>query len=246
MRLGVIYKITSPTNKIYIGQSVGFKKRMSNYSCLQFKGQNKLKASIIKHGWKNHTVEIIEEVEQPLLNEREVFWIKEFNTFNTPHGMNLQAGGGGSLGRKLSAESIEKMASKLRGRKPSLEVRIKLSKSQMGRVVSPETRAKIGLKSKGRRHTNETKALMSEKKKGRLPTKAQLDGFQKYLLTNGHPMQGKKQSDEAKLKMSISKKGKPAWNKGVKTGPIGPMSDETKEKLRQAHLSLHLKKKTIK
>lgn len=43
---------------------------------------------------------------------------------------------------------------------------------------------------------------------------------------------GKPKSDETKAKLSAAKKGKPAHNKGVRTGPL---SDETKAKMSQAH-----------
>lgn len=39
-------------------------------------------------------------------------------------------------------------------------------------------------------------------------------------------------SEETKKKMSESKKGKPTWNKGLKTGPL---SEETKDKISKAH-----------
>ena len=39
---------------------------------------------------------------------------------------------------------------------------------------------------------------------------------------------GRKHSDESKLKISNANKGKSAWNKGLKTGPL---SNEHKEKL---------------
>lgn len=67
-----IYKITSPSNKIYVGQSTDLKKREENYKNLRCKGQRKLYNSIKKYGWKNHKFEIIELQEDlNILNEKE-------------------------------------------------------------------------------------------------------------------------------------------------------------------------------
>lgn len=54
-----IYKITSPSNKIYIGQSKNIEKRIKSYKYSLAKGQPRLHNSIKKYGYKNHTFEII-------------------------------------------------------------------------------------------------------------------------------------------------------------------------------------------
>lgn len=45
-----IYKITSPSNKIYIGQSIDIDKRKEYYSKLRCQGQRRLFYSLQKHG----------------------------------------------------------------------------------------------------------------------------------------------------------------------------------------------------
>jgi group I intron endonuclease len=59
-----IYKITSPTNKIYIGQSVDIERRFKEYKRLNCKKQTKLYFSLKKHGVENHVFEILEECSQ--------------------------------------------------------------------------------------------------------------------------------------------------------------------------------------
>jgi group I intron endonuclease len=49
-----VYKITSPTGKIYVGQSVNLEKRKKCYQQLQVKRQPKIYLSLLKHGWENH------------------------------------------------------------------------------------------------------------------------------------------------------------------------------------------------
>jgi hypothetical protein len=54
--------------------------------------------SIKGYGWEAHKLEVIEEIADELLNDREVFWIKELNTFylDNEKGMNMTRGGDGN------------------------------------------------------------------------------------------------------------------------------------------------------
>jgi len=93
---GFIYKITSPTGKIYIGQTFNFERRMSSYRSGDCKNQKILFRSLIKYGFKNHKVEIIDNRDsiKELLN-LEKFYIELFNSYNSENGMNLTRGGDG-------------------------------------------------------------------------------------------------------------------------------------------------------
>lgn len=96
--MGVIYKITNPKGRIYVGKTYCLRKRVSCHKCAAGKGSNiVLHNSIKKYGWENHTLEVIEEVDESLLNEREVFWIKELKTYcyENPGQMNMTLGGQG-------------------------------------------------------------------------------------------------------------------------------------------------------
>ena len=102
-----VYKITSPTNKIYIGQSTNIEKRKKSYSKLKCKDQTKLYSSLIKYGWENHTFEIIEELDsdkatQTNLDKLEIEYIKLYKDINSEL-LNIREGG---LGGKLPKSSI--------------------------------------------------------------------------------------------------------------------------------------------
>lgn len=125
-----IYKITSPSQKVYIGQSVDIAKRKRYYSCLHCKGQPKLYESLNKYGWDAHTFEIIKECSREELNDLEATYIKLYNSFNSTLGMNLESGGK----CKLQSDETKK----------------KRSESLKGRVFTQEWKDKIGEKSKGR------------------------------------------------------------------------------------------------
>ena len=58
-----IYKITSPSGKVYIGQSVNIIKRFYAYRSISTKQQPILHRSFIKYGVENHKFEVIEECE---------------------------------------------------------------------------------------------------------------------------------------------------------------------------------------
>jgi group I intron endonuclease len=72
-----IYKITSPTGKVYIGQSLDIKKRISTYKSSMGHQQPKIHRSFKKYGFDNHVFEIIEECSLGLLDERETFYKKQ-------------------------------------------------------------------------------------------------------------------------------------------------------------------------
>ena len=56
-----IYKITSPSGKIYIGQSINIEKRINSYKYSASIKQRKIYNSIIKYGIEYHDFTIIEE-----------------------------------------------------------------------------------------------------------------------------------------------------------------------------------------
>lgn len=68
-----IYKIVSPSGKVYVGQSVDINTRFSKYRSLYCPGQRRLCASFKKYGVLSHAFEIIEEIsDEALLVERVV------------------------------------------------------------------------------------------------------------------------------------------------------------------------------
>ena len=91
-RLGIIYKITSPSGKVYVGQTIrSFEKRMQEHK-RESSGCTLIKRAIDKYG-DEMKYEIIEEnVPQEQIDEREVYWISHFNSM-APDGYNLTTGG---------------------------------------------------------------------------------------------------------------------------------------------------------
>lgn len=85
-----IYKITSTSGRIYIGQSVDIDRRKGTYKRMEscVKNQVKLYNSIKKYGWNSHLFEILEECAIDLLNERERYW-QEFYNSNSKDNLNI-------------------------------------------------------------------------------------------------------------------------------------------------------------
>ena len=85
-----IYKITSPTGKIYIGQAVNIEKRMNQYSRIyNCKNQVKLFRSLIKYSFSKHIFEVVEECTIEVLNERERHW-QDFYDVLGDRGLNCK------------------------------------------------------------------------------------------------------------------------------------------------------------
>lgn len=75
-----IYKIESPSKRIYVGQSIDIVKRKLQYERgYGVKGQKFLYRSLLKYGWDNHNFEVIEECSIEELNNRERYWQDYYN-----------------------------------------------------------------------------------------------------------------------------------------------------------------------
>lgn len=131
-----IYKITSPSGKIYIGQGVNIEHRWECYKGLHCKTQTKLYNSFLKHGVENHNFEIIHTCKEEELNDLEIYYINFYNTFNTEHGLNLREGG--NSGGRLSDETKKKQSEAKIGKPQSIESVQKRIKSNTGKKRSKE------------------------------------------------------------------------------------------------------------
>jgi len=150
-----IYKITSPSEKIYIGQSVNIRERWRQYKYLNCKGQIGLYNSFLKYGIDRHKFDIICICETEKLNELEKYYIDLFQTFNTKYGLNLRDGGGNN--GILSDETKRKISESESGKIIPEDVRKKISESMTGnknhfygKVHSEYSKKIIGEKSKNR------------------------------------------------------------------------------------------------
>lgn len=103
-----IYKIISPSKRIYVGQSVNIYKRWSLYRILDCKKQTLLYNSLKKYGINKHKFEILEQCSPEELNQKEIYYIELYQCFNSKYGLNLREGGGSS--GKMSNETKRKIS----------------------------------------------------------------------------------------------------------------------------------------
>jgi len=134
----IIYKITNLiTNKSYIGKHIT-KNINDNY---MGSGQV-LKQSFKKHGINNFVKEIIDECEnEEIMNQREIFWISELNTYS-PNGYNINTGGkgGDNFTYNPNKEVIRLKMIEHRRNNPIIftdETRKKMSETRQGKSISP-------------------------------------------------------------------------------------------------------------
>lgn len=247
-----IYKITSPTGKINIGQSIDIENRFSaHYRKYKCKDQTLLYNSLKKHGVENHKFEIIHIVEvseltkseiKGELNRLEVYYIKKFNSFyddNKEFGLNLTRGGDS---RETSEYTKSKISKTLTGRKASEEARenqrnaIKKRGGVWNKGKSGEQHNRYGVK-----QTPEHIEKRTAKNKGR---KMSEESIQKSIET-------RKKNYEEKIKngyMPRSEIRKRKREEKLKYGYVRPkkiISEETRKKQSEARLGKKLSPESI-
>ena len=211
--MAVIYKITSPSGKIYIGQSRNWSVRKNQYKNNRCKGQPKLYNSFKKYGVKAHLIDICfslpNDVSQDVLNEYEIFYWSQY--VETGYVM-LNVKYPGSNGAHSEETKI-----KFKNRVVSEDTKKKISKS-----ISGNNNPMFG--KKGINSPNHGKLLGELNpmfgKRGNLHP---LYGKTKELCANYN----KKQTEEHKLKKAAAIKGSKngMWNKGyLKQGDNNPAS----------------------
>ena len=110
-----IYKITSPSGKIYIGQAVNLRSRYLRYknpNCT--KQQVRLKNSFLKYGFENHQFDIIEYCSEDELNCSERFWQDEFDVLGKD-GLNCVLQECGEKRKEFSEEYRKDKSIKMSG-----------------------------------------------------------------------------------------------------------------------------------
>ena len=171
-----VYKITSPSGKIYIGQSWNIERRFKEYTRKSNKKQTKLYNSFLKHGVETHKFEIIcefpNDIDQKILDNYEIFCYDQYKEGGYLLLNSREAGRGGKLseeakrkiglihkGKKLSKEEIIRREesvkrnggkSGMRGKKHSIESIEKMRENTIGQIHSEETKNKIRISKLGK------------------------------------------------------------------------------------------------
>ena len=132
-----IYKIISPSKKIYIGQSRDIEKRFKQYKSNSCKTQIRLVHSFNKYGVDNHIFEIVEECDIEELNNKERYYQDLYDVIGK-NGLNCIL---------INTNDLPKILSE--------ETRLKLSESRIGYKFSQESKDKMSKSAKGKKHSAE-------------------------------------------------------------------------------------------
>lgn len=200
-----IYKITSPSNRIYVGSTKNITRRFRDYRNLKCQKQRKLYNSFIKHGVENHKFEVITECEEIDLLKLETQFGELYNVLDYKSGLNLQLPKDGDKLGGVSKEVINPgkfkkgIIPKNKGIPRTEEQKKHHSMIMMGRkskrkgIVTNKPAWNRGIPL-----TDEVKKKLSESLKGR-------NAWNKGL----------KCREETKLKLSIANKNQEAVNKKI-------------------------------
>jgi len=201
----IIYRHVSPSGKSYIGLTkysiderlIQHKKAADGFS------QYKFHQAIRKYGIENFNSEILEECDSTIADQREIYWINHYDSFN--NGYNMTNGGyGRNYEWTHSDESKQKMSENMKGREPWNKGKTGVQTAwNKGKNLTDEQK-----KNMGHPHTEETKQKLSEIKIGK-----KLSEDHKNAISEGNKgckngMYGKTHSEETKKKMSENAHGR--------------------------------------
>lgn len=165
---GYIYRITSPSGRIYIGQTRRYiSNRKSSYRRNHCKGQHLLSNSLKKYGFDSHQFDIIETITSEnfmleILNSLEIFYIGLYKSnivqYPKGNGMNMTRGGALSKG-VISAEARERLRVKNTGE----------GNPFYGKKHRDETRELMSLRGKGRKLSKKARENISKGHIGNIP-----------------------------------------------------------------------------
>lgn len=192
---GIIYKYTSPADKIYIGQTTDERRRRKTFFNLNKSyGGAKIDRARLKYGPESFKYEVLFKAEfetahdaQFKLDELERIYIKEYDTYK--NGYNMTFGGYTTTGLKLSEEQKKRMSESRKGKKhrPRTEEERQFQSRMMKEKWASEGYRKLRERIS---QSEEHKRKKSESVRG---------------SKNG--MYGKKHSESSRKKMSVSRFG---------------------------------------
>jgi hypothetical protein len=223
--IGYVYIITNKVDgKVYIGKTTRSVEERWREHVSHCKSSNlKFSNAIKKYGNDSFLVETIDSASSDNeLNFLECFYIEVLKS--NVSGYNLTKGGEGVSGLIRSEETRHKLSLAGKGRIVPEERRERIRLSMLGknrRPMSDAQKEQVRVASTGRFCSQETREKMSKARKGQKRTQEFKDRLSKLKT-------GVKLSEAHKDALSLAHKGKQP-RLGTKH------SDETKEKLREAH-----------
>ncbi len=203
-----------------MGSGANLTVRLKNYFSIGYltnprRNKTAINSALIKYGYSNFKLEILEYTASDKCVAREQYYIDLLNP-----SYNLLKIAGSWLGYKHSEESKLRMSANRQGENHPMygkvsarigtvhseETKAKLSASKTGVKLSEETKAKISASKIGFKHSEETKeklrinAVLNPSKF--VHSEETLNNISKALSGENHPLFGISPSEETKLKLS--------------------------------------------
>lgn len=183
--LSGIYLLTNKlTDEIYVGQSVDLSKRFIRYfnlSYLKSKESLIISRALIKYGYVNFSVSILEYCDKSILTEREQYYLDKLEPK-----YNILKIAGSSLGYIHSEVSKQKRSKALKG------VYVGIKSPLFGKNHTIETKNKMSLQRKGednyfygKTHSEPSKEIMRQKA---LDRKHSIETKDKMSKAHGNPV----------------------------------------------------------
>lgn len=217
-----IYKMVSPSGRIYIGITTNVQSRRRDYEKIDCPHQIAVFNSLKKYGFESHSFEVIETFSSNVSYAygKEIFWIRthlsNYSKWPQHRGLNLTEGGRGSHGRVVSEDTKEKLRKANLGKKYSNETKAKLSAMRKGkkinRVWTDEQKKVQSERVKGFKHTEDAKKKISEAGLGnkyclgQKQSKERVEQTRQRHIGNKYNL-GRKQSQEEKDKRADKNRG---------------------------------------
>lgn len=179
-----IYKITSPSGRVYIGQSWNIVHRHRCYRLYNAPGQRILDASFKKYGFDSHEIKVLHElpndIEQSVLDTYEQLYMDFYKDAGFLL-MNIRgAGSRGKCGDETKRIMSEKLTGRILpdhvlrmlrtqniGRLNTEEQKKKNSEWQKKKKLTPEHKEKIRQSLIGHKPSDATRKLWSEQRTGK-------------------------------------------------------------------------------
>lgn len=141
-KVGYVYMITSPSNRVYVGSTINIKSRLKEYKKENNKSQRKLYNSFKKYGFNNHKFEIVWEgnIDEMLKYETLIGW--GFDVLERGN-LNCMLPKLGDIYSIMNEETITKISKAKSKLKLTKEHKKNIGLSRIGKKHSKETRDKI-------------------------------------------------------------------------------------------------------
>lgn len=163
----IIYKLTSPSGKCYIGKTEFTIEERFNTHIAESKYNSKrpILRAISKYGKDNFALEVLEECNKDNINLKEIYWIEHFNSTDPSKGYNITKGGEG-----VDSETASKLKKEYwdspRSNKQKKELSKRMKENNPGKLNKGKPSWNKGLKADDYL-TDEQRKVMSDKQKAR-------------------------------------------------------------------------------